>query len=185
MGNFNIAASDDHADDVRASVIDGFEVLTQRSIRVLLSNGANTSEAREHAQAALVETYVAADRIVEPEAVFGYATTIAKRSLWRERRRVARSEPVEHDALPEAPATSADLAVGLQRASVLKVLREALAELSQRDRNMLWEHHVDGASCEELAQTYGLARSSVPTILLRIRRRLRGLLEPHGPHLLA
>lgn len=173
------ATRDDHAVAVRVSVSDEYDVLKHRLVRMLLSTGASIGEAHEHAHDAVVETYLGADRVAAVEAVLGYGATIAKRSLWRERRRVERSLPVAVSELPDEPSPAPAPTVRLERDDRLKVMGEAFAELSQRDRDLLWQRHVDGASCAELAEAHGLSLSSVPTVLLRIRRRLRDLLAPH------
>lgn len=178
MDTPSIAGRDDRAQAVRASVTYGFDALKKRLIRMLLNMGASVHDAPVHAHEALVETYVAAHRVVAPEAVFVYAATIAKRSLWRERRRVERSTPMASPVLPEEPALSDGPAAQLERLETLRVIGDAFAQLSPRDGSMVWQRDVDGVSCDELAQTHGLAPSSVPTVLHRSRGRLRGLLGP-------
>jgi RNA polymerase sigma-70 factor (ECF subfamily) len=55
----------------------------------------------------------------------------------------------------------------------------ALANLSPRERALLWLAHVEGYSHDEIGRALGVARGSVRVLLFRARKRLRGVLE-HG-----
>ncbi len=80
-------------------------------------------------------------------------------------------------------------------------LREAASELTTRERNLLYQHHVDGLTMDQLAVVYGLHRVSVIRAIgkartkladgtrLRLRERLRvdeteleSLLRAVGPN---
>lgn len=59
-------------------------------------------------------------------------------------------------------------------------LHRALAQLSARERSLLWMAYVDGQSHEELAASHGVKRTSLKTLLHRARRRLQVLLSSGG-----
>lgn len=55
-------------------------------------------------------------------------------------------------------------------------LERALAQLTPRERSLLWCAYVDGQSHEEIAATHELKRGSLKTLLARARRRVIELL---------
>jgi len=57
---------------------------------------------------------------------------------------------------------------------------QAMAELSPRDRMMLWLAYVEGSSHSEIAQALGLRVSSLKSMLFRARKRLAGSLSALG-----
>ena len=56
----------------------------------------------------------------------------------------------------------------------------AMAELSLRDRQMLWLAYVEGASHQEVAKALGLRTASVRSMLFRARQRLASQLQARG-----
>ena len=65
----------------------------------------------------------------------------------------------------------------LERAEVGAVLRETLAALSPREREVFVLRDLEGRSTEEAASVLAVAPSTVRSMLTLARRRLRGLLE--------
>lgn len=55
-------------------------------------------------------------------------------------------------------------------------VRRALAQLKDRDQQLLWLAYAEGSSHEEIASSLGLRTSSVKTLLSRARQRLAVLL---------
>jgi len=101
------------------------------------------------------------------------------RDHWRrERRRPTAAPLADMDgavesgvAAPASAATAGDAQLDVQR---------ALARLGQRDRQLLWLAHVEGASHREVAHALGLAVASVRVLLFRARRRLAAQLGAAG-----
>ena len=86
-----------------------------------------------------------------------------------------RSKP-ETDQVPER-----DESPGHDEAVHLRSdVGRAMAELSPRDRQMLWLAYVEGASHQEVAKALGLRSASVRSMLFRARRRLAGQLQARG-----
>ena len=54
------------------------------------------------------------------------------------------------------------------------------AELTSRERALLWLAYVEGENHEEIAASLGLGRRSIKVLLFRARRRLRDLLKSKG-----
>ncbi len=131
--------------------------------------------ARDLAQEAFVRA-LRTDPVPErPRAwLFAVAANLARdeaRSAlrWRGRLRLVREEERERR---EAPAP--DLALELRDRR--RAVREALAALSERDREvlLLWQA---GLSYEEIAAATGLAEGGIGTTLSRARRRLAAAWE--------
>jgi RNA polymerase sigma-70 factor (ECF subfamily) len=55
-----------------------------------------------------------------------------------------------------------------------------MAELSPRDRQMLWLAYVEGASHREIAKALGLRAASIRSMLFRARQRLAEQLKARG-----
>jgi RNA polymerase sigma-70 factor (ECF subfamily) len=86
-----------------------------------------------------------------------------------------RSKP-ETDQVPER-----DESPGHDEAVHLRSdVGRAMAELSARDRQMLWLAYVEGASHQEVAKALGLRTASVRSMLFRARQRLAGRLQARG-----
>lgn len=56
----------------------------------------------------------------------------------------------------------------------------AMAELSLRDRQMLWLAYVEGSSHREIARALGLRAASIRSMLFRARHRLAEKLKARG-----
>ena len=54
------------------------------------------------------------------------------------------------------------------------------AELTPRERALLWLAYVEGDTHQEIAESLGVRRGSVKVLLFRARRRLRDLLKARG-----
>jgi RNA polymerase sigma-70 factor (ECF subfamily) len=54
------------------------------------------------------------------------------------------------------------------------------AQISQRERAMLWLAYVDGADHQEIAAILGLRPASVKVLLFRARRKMESILRKHG-----
>ncbi len=61
-----------------------------------------------------------------------------------------------------------------------KDVARTFAELTSRERALLWLAYVEGESHEEIAASLGLGRRSIKVLLFRARRRLRDLLKAKG-----
>ena len=55
-------------------------------------------------------------------------------------------------------------------------VHRALAQLKDRDQQLLWLAYAEGSSHEEIAASLGLRTSSIKTLLFRARQRLAALL---------
>jgi len=86
-----------------------------------------------------------------------------------------RSKP-QSDQLPERDESPGhDLEIHLR-----SDVGRAMAELSPRDRQMLWLAYVEGASHQEVARALGLRTASVRSMLFRARQRLADQLQVRG-----
>jgi RNA polymerase sigma-70 factor (ECF subfamily) len=56
-----------------------------------------------------------------------------------------------------------------------------MAQLTSRERELLWLAYAQGSSHEEIATVLGLKTASIKMLLFRARRRLAGLLLPQAP----
>lgn len=100
--------------------------------------------------------------------LFRVATNVALdhfRQARRDRERL--QEAVEEPRTPQPPDLGHDLAV-------------AFAELTPRERALLWLAHVEEAAHTEIGEALGVKAKSVKVLLFRARTRLRALLSKRG-----
>ena len=95
-----------------------------------------------------------------------WITRILIRECVNIQRRQKRSVPV--DTMPEAESEPEDERIA--------VLREALAQLPQRQRTMTVLHYMEGYDVREVARIMGTTKSAVCAGLSRARTRLRALM---------
>ena len=95
-----------------------------------------------------------------------WITRILIRECVNIQRRQKRSVPV--DVLPEAESEPEDERIA--------ALREALAQLPQRQRTMTVLHYMEGYDVREVARIMGTTKSAVCAGLSRARARLRALM---------
>ena len=95
-----------------------------------------------------------------------WITRILIRECVNIQRRQKRSVPV--DALPEAESEPEDERIA--------ALREALAQLPQRQRTMIVLHYMEGYDVREVARIMGTTKNAVCAGLSRARARLRTLM---------
>ena len=95
-----------------------------------------------------------------------WITRILIRECVNIQRRQKRSMPV--DALPEAESEPED--------ERITMLREALAQLPQRQRTMTMLHYMEGYDVREVARIMGTTKNAVCAGLSRARARLRALM---------
>lgn len=95
-----------------------------------------------------------------------WITRILIRECVNIQRRQKRSVPV--DALPEAESEPEDERIA--------ALREALAQLPQRQRTMTVLHYMEGYDVREVARIMGTTKNAVCAGLSRARTRLRALM---------
>jgi RNA polymerase sigma-70 factor (sigma-E family) len=128
----------------------------------------NQHDAEDLLQTTLAKTYLAWDRIRQPEAVDAYVRRVlvnTQRSAWR-RRRVSE---VLTDRIPEPrEQASTDGRVELHDA-----LWAALARLPRRQRTVLVLRYYEDLSEAETAQALGVSVGTVKSTASRALRRLR------------
>ena len=95
-----------------------------------------------------------------------WITRILIRECVNIQRRQKRSVPV--DTMPEAESEPEDERIA--------ALREALAQLPQRQRTMTVLHYMEGYDVREVARIMGTTKSAVCAGLSRARARLRALI---------
>ena len=95
---------------------------------------------------------------------------------WRSRKR--RDQHEEHSVLSAAVDGGGQVS-GSSAGADTDVAR-TFAELTSRERALLWLAYVEGESHEEIAASLGLGRRSIKVLLFRARRRLRDLLQAKG-----
>lgn len=85
----------------------------------------------------------------------------------------ARSRVVPSDELPDRPAGDSDPVVPLEQAEERRALRTALAQMSERHRELLLLRDLHGVSYDELASRLGVSEEGARAVLFRARRGLR------------
>jgi RNA polymerase sigma factor (sigma-70 family) len=138
--------------------------------RIVGARVQDTATADDLVQETLVRVLAAADR-VEPGMLEPYAIVTARNvmaNLWREQDRHRRNQHRIVDLLPSEDVNES-LVAGEERSAVV----EAVARLSERERETLLAHEVAGQDTRSLAGELGSTAGAVAAQLNRTRARLR------------
>ena len=138
--------------------------------RVVAARVSDRTTADDLVQETLTRVIAAAPR-VEPGQLQSYAIVTARNvvaSLWREQDRHRRNQHRVVDLRVPDPPDSELLALEEQGA-----VARALAQLSERERELLLAHEVTGQDTRSLADAQGSTAGAVAAQLNRIRARLR------------
>lgn len=104
-----------------------------------------------------------------------YLYRIATNLVKDARRRVHGIEvELPSDDAHDAPVSSGDVA---HQVTARADLGRAMAQLTTRERDLLWLAYAEGSSHREIAESLGLKAASIRMLLFRARRRLAWLLQ--------
>lgn len=97
-------------------------------------------------------------------------------NLVKDARRRVRGIDVElpPDDAHDAPTSGGDVA---RQVAARADLGRAMAQLTARERDLLWLAYAEGSSHREIAESLGLKAGSIRMLLFRARRRLAWLLQ--------
>lgn len=135
------------------------------------------------AQDVTQETFLAAYRTLgklkNPDKPRPWLTGIARNTaISAIRRRRGNVVSLEKIGEPAAPATSDERSA--ERAEAAAALREAVAELSDRQREIVWLRYFDGIGSDDIAESLGVSRNVVDVTLFRAKQALGKKLRKKG-----
>ena len=163
LGEASPAASEPVAESDIAS-------LTQTVGRIVRARVSNASLAEDLIQETLMKVLSAADRVedgmLEPYAIATARNLVA--STWKAQDTERRNQHRIIELRPEAEPDG-----GLLRHEEQEAVAAALGRLSERDRQTLVAHEVDGLDTRALADELGLSAGAVAAQLNRTRARMR------------
>ena len=143
------------------------------------------SVAEEAVQETFARAWVHIETLSEREEVGPWLYRVA-RNLCVDSHR-ARSRLVSADLLPERSAEditdrpeAVDPVRHVMREEERELVREAMAALTPRHRDVLYLRDIEGLAYEELGRRHGLSGASARAVLARARRRLRDELKTMG-----
>jgi RNA polymerase sigma factor (sigma-70 family) len=138
--------------------------------RIVAARIGSHPAAEDVVQETLVRVLAARDRI-EPGMLEPYAITTVRNvvaTLWRQQDRSRRNQHRAHD--PSEPEQAEDLVVASEEQSAMAT---AIGRLSDRERQALLAHDVEGMDTRSLAEEAGSTAGAVAASLKRTRARLR------------
>lgn len=138
------------------------------TVRFLVSRGLSGASAEEAAQAAWAKGWEYRQNLRNPQRVSSWVNTIALNLFRNWFRR--RESPEELPEIPTPPRID-PRAIDLHR---------TLEKCDARDRELLEGHYLEGYTSEELGAKTGCTAVAVRVRLLRVRRKLDGMLRPDG-----
>jgi len=155
-----------------AALVQAHQRMVWRYLRLL---GADAHEADDLMQDAFV---VAAERLLSGERIVDVAAYLrgTARNLLLGARRRARREPPTVQWLEEVDEYLREHAEALEDQR-LDALRACVQRLNGRMRDAVQWHHVDGASCEDVAQRLGIGANGIKSLLSRARKALRDCVQ--------
>jgi|YelNatPaOPRAMG01_1025707.scaffolds.fasta_scaffold08814_7 RNA polymerase sigma-70 factor (ECF subfamily) len=154
---------------------ESFRILYERTARPLWAYLARASGSPALADDLLQECYCRFLSLADPpqeEAhrknyLFRIATNLL-RDHWRAEKRHGAAD-IEVADMPSDDHTVANIPLRSD-------LGRALAQLSPRDRQMLWLAYAEGASHREIAEASGMKENSIRPLLFRARKKLMAIL---------
>jgi RNA polymerase sigma-70 factor, ECF subfamily len=153
-----------------------------RTVRAMLPSEADAEDATQDAMlTVLTSLHTFRPR---PDARFAaWVTTIAVNTARRRFRR-RRPELTETGHLPDVPADPVDLADGLDRARRRHALLTALAELPEREREIVSLRYGAELNATEIGSALGVEPATIRKALerarIRLGERIDALLRPEG-----
>jgi RNA polymerase sigma-70 factor (ECF subfamily) len=155
---------------------EAFRRFYDRTARGLWSYLSRITGDRQLAEDLMQEAYykfLRAARVYENEthrrnSLFQIATNLA-RDAHRRHTPMQLPEDADHPALT----AKGDVAAAAERRTDLA---RAMAQLTPREREMLWLAHAQGESHRDIAETLGLKAASIRLMLFRARRKLARIL---------
>jgi RNA polymerase sigma-70 factor, ECF subfamily len=154
----------------------GFYERTARSVWAYLSRLTGDSQLADDLLQETYYRFLRANRSFDDEAhrrnyLYRIATNLVRDGYRRHRLEFL---PVFDDGPTREPASNGDLA---EQTALRTDLRRAMAELSARERELIWLAYAQGSSHHEIAESLGLKTSSIKLLLFRARRHLARLLD--------
>ncbi|GAB1362342.1 RNA polymerase sigma factor [Rhodobacter sp.] len=141
--------------------------------------GGDRAEAEDVAQEAMLRLWRMAPGWRAGEAKVSTWLYRVVTNLCTDRRRAAgRREMAMGDDLPDAPDESPAAETQLVEAARLKALDQALASLSDRQREAVVLRHIEGLSNPEIAGIMGIGVEAVESLTARGKRALASALAP-------
>ncbi len=149
-----------------------------RTVRgILHSDG----DAEEVTQDTMLSVLTSLDRYA-PRTGTRFAAWVTTIAVNTARRRFRRRRPEFTDPgdLPQIPDDTADLERDVDSGRQREMLLKALAELDERDREIISLRYGAELDASEIARLLELEPANVRKILERARGRIEALLNPHG-----
>lgn len=109
----------------------------------------------------------AMDRVGQKNYLFRIATNLVRDHFRRNRHKTV---PIEEDA-------GGHVQAGHETAASV---RQALASLEPRERELVWLAYVEGATHREISAVTGLKEASIRPLLYRVRQKMAGWLRRKG-----
>jgi RNA polymerase sigma-70 factor (ECF subfamily) len=167
-----------YADTVRQAIAGDSRALTElltlghpRIVAFFLGLGLDLHSADDLAAETAEAIVKGISRLREPQAFEAWFWSIARNRLRNFYRRRRSARPT--DAMI-SPATPEELSI--EREEHRRILA-ALAQLSPRDRELLWLREVEGLEYEEIGGRLGTAIGTVRVAIHRARRRLEEIYQ--------
>ena len=145
--------------------------------RVCARRLGNLVDADEVAQAAFVRAFERLDRCQGDRRFGGWVQMIAHNLCVDTHRARARTTPDEEPLKGEAAVGPNGPEDALMRSEQAQLVRDALASLPERQRDVVVARDLEGRRPTEIAAAFGLTLGAVDSLLLRGRRRLASTVE--------
>ena len=157
-----------------------------RSVRVARAVVGDAEDARDLVQEAFIAAYKALDTFTMGRPFYPWLRGILLnrcKVYLRTRRRAAARSRAAADR-PGHWVKGATVTPAPERRRTSDLVRRAMAELDDGDREILVLKHIEGYSYEELADVLGIGTGTVASRLYRARARMRKALEELDPSLI-
>lgn len=142
----------------------------------------NYQTAEEIVQDAFYKAYVMLSSLTEPDKFVGWIHAITKRLCIDWIRKENQKKTLQTEPLHTCSAELVDIACRRyqeaaceesSKAAQSKRVQELLQKLPKVERRVVRQHYLNGWTCQEIAESFGMSPNTVKSHLYRARKRLK------------
>lgn len=146
--------------------------------RLALSITSDNAEAEDVVQETMIRVWTHRDEWTQIRSIEAYCIAVAKRlAIDRSELKESRHEPLDLTEGTQPADPDADPHNGLARRQQLAIVRKLMAQLPERQRQVMHLRDVEGRSYREIAQALSISEDQVKVCLHRARQKVKQKLQ--------
>lgn len=159
--------------------VNSFKLIYEKSIQDLYAYGRSFCQdedvVRDSIQDLFVEIYTTRTRLSSTDKILPYLMVVLKRILYRKLRKIQNGQQLNLDQLSFVLEIGEESEPGNEE--TFELLKKALEELTQRQREAIHLKYISGLSYEELAKVMNLNYQTSRNLIFRAIQKLRDVMN--------